>query len=49
MLERRRERKKLKEFRMSDEEFREKLEFINVLRRLKLEAAGYETDTTSLF
>lgn len=49
MLERRRERKKPKGFRMSDEEFREKLEFINVLRKLKLEATGYETDATSLF
>jgi hypothetical protein len=49
MLERRRERKKPKGFRMSDEEFREKLEFINVLRKLKLGATGYETDATSLF
>ena len=49
MLERRRERKKPKGFRMSDEEFRKKLEFINVLRKLKLEATGYETDATSLF
>lgn len=49
MLERRRERKKPKVFRMSDEEFREKLEFISVLRKLKFEANGYETDATSLF